>query len=105
MPKVVFSNKLKASKWENATIAGGDITEEITNLKKKDGKDIIVYGGDSFVSSLVQHGLIDEFYLLLNPMALGNGKSAFNPLENNQLLTLKKSSPFPCGTVLLYYTR
>lgn len=105
IPKVVFSKKLKTSKWENATLAGGDIREEITNLKKKDGQDIIVYGGDSFVSSLIEHGLVDEFYLLVNPMALGNGKSAFNPLENNQLLTLKKCNPFPCGTILLYYTR
>jgi dihydrofolate reductase len=69
IPKVVFSKKLKASKWDNATIVKGDITEEIKTLKKKKGNDIIVYGGDSFVASLIQHGLIDEFYLLVNPVA------------------------------------
>jgi dihydrofolate reductase len=105
IPKVVFSKKLKTSKWENATIAKGDITEEIKALKKKKGKDIIVYGGDLFVASLIEHELIDQFYLLVNPAAIGGGKSIFNPLKNNEQLRLKKSKPFPCGTVLLYYTR
>jgi len=105
IPKIVFSEKLKTSKWDNASLAKGDITKEIKKLKKKKGKDILVYGGDSFVSSLVQHGLIDEFYLLVNPAAIGTGKSTFNPLKNNLKLTLKKTKPFPCGIVLLYYAK
>jgi len=105
IPKVVFSRELKTSKWDNATIVKGDITEQIKVLKKKKGKDIIVYGGDSFVSTLIQHGLIDEFYLLVNPVAMGGGKPIFNPLKNNVQLRLKKCKPFPCGAVLLCYTR
>ncbi|WPU96130.1 dihydrofolate reductase family protein [Mucilaginibacter sabulilitoris] len=105
IPKIVFSKKLKTSKWDNSIIAKGDITDEIKTLKKKKGKDMIVYGGDSFVSSLIQHELIDEFYLLINPVAIGGGKTIFNPLKNNVQLKLKKCKPFPCGVVLLYYTR
>jgi dihydrofolate reductase len=105
IPKVVFSRKLKTGKWDNATIVKGDITKEIKTLKRKKNKDIIVYGGDSFVSSLTQHSLVDEFYLLVNPAAIGNGKTICNPLHNNLPLMLKKSKPFPCGAVLLYYTR
>jgi len=103
IPKVVFSKKLKTNKWDNATIVKGDIAKEIRTLKKKKGKDIIVYGGDSFVSSLIEHGLIDEYYLLVNPVALGNGQSAFNPLRNNLQLRLVKCKPFACGAVLLHY--
>jgi len=105
IPKVVFSKKLKTGKWDNATIVKGDITKQVKTLKKKKGKDIIFYGGDSFASSLIRHNLVDEFYLLVNPAAIGNGKTIFNPLQNNSRLTLKKSKPFPCGTVLLYYAR
>lgn len=105
IPKVVFSRKLKTSKWDNATIVKGDITEQIKALKKKKGKDIIVYGGDSLVSSLIGDALIDELYLLVNPVAIGSGKPIFNPLKNNVQLRLKKCKPFPCGVILLYYTR
>src|SRR5260221_11361073 len=57
IPKIVFSNSLNANKWDNATIIKGDIEEEIRILKQGKGKDIIVYGGNSFVSSLVKHKL------------------------------------------------
>jgi dihydrofolate reductase len=105
IPKVIFSKTLKASKWDNATIAKGDIVEEIKKLKTKKGKDIIVYGGYSFVSSLIQHGLVDEFYLLVNPFAGGSGEPIFNSLKSNLQLTLEKCKPFACGTVLLCYAR
>lgn len=105
IPKVVFSNKLKESKWDNATVVNGDFAKAIKSLKKKKGKDIIVYGGNSFAASLIQHDLVDECYLLINPAALGNGKSEFNPLENNFRLKLVKSKSFDCGVILLCYSR
>jgi dihydrofolate reductase len=103
IPKIVFSKKINVNKFDNATIINGDIVEEIKHLKKKDGKDMIVYGGFSFVSSLIQHGLIDEFYLLLNPMAFGKGQTIFNSLKQTLQLKLEKCKPFACGTVLLFY--
>ncbi len=57
--KVIFSNTLKVNQWDNATIICGDIAEEIKNLKENKGKDIVVYGDNSFVSSLVEHKLTD----------------------------------------------
>src|SRR5688500_10720415 len=80
IPKIVFSKKLKTSKWDNATIAKGDIIKEVKALKKKSGKDMIVYGGYSFVSSLIQHRLIDEYFLLVNPFAYGSGETIFSAL-------------------------
>ena len=101
IPKVVFSNGLKSNKWDNTTIINGDITEEINHLKKNEGKDIIVYGGNSFVSSLVKHKLIDEFYLLVNPLAISSDEPILKFINSNLQLTLKESKPFSCGTVLL----
>ncbi len=105
IPNAVFSNSLKNSEWENAKIIRGEIADEIEVLKSKEGGDIIVYGGESFVSSLVQLDLVDELYLLLNPVAVGNGQQTFNPLSGELMLRLKRCEPFDCGVVLLYYGR
>lgn len=64
---------------------------------------MIVYGGYSFVRSLIQHGLIDEYFLLVNPFAYGSGEPIFNVLEGNLQLKLVETTPFPCGIVLLHY--
>lgn len=101
--KVVFTQTLDRSKWDNTVIAKGDLVDEITKLKKQDGKDIIVYGGATFVSALIKLRLIDEFHIFINPSALGNGMPIFKELDSVQNLTLIKSRAFPCGIVLLCY--
>src|SRR5947209_928601 len=90
-PKVVFTKTLKKSQWANTDIADGDLTDEITNLKSQNGKDIIVYGGASFDSSLIRAGLIDEFHLFINPVAIGNGLTIFKDLNEIQKFNLVKS--------------
>ncbi len=102
-PKVVFSKTLESSKWENTTIAKGDLVEEITKLKQQAGNDIIVYGGATFVSALIKAGLIDDLHLFVNPIAIGNGMAIFKELESKQALTLVKATPFACGIVVLHY--
>jgi dihydrofolate reductase len=109
-PKVVFSKTLDRSDpitigWENTTIAKGDITDEVNKLKNQSGKDIIVYGGAGFDSSLIKEALIDEFHLFINPAAIGNGLPIFKALLNKQPLKLVKAIPFDCGIVVLNYTR
>ena len=104
LPKVVLSNTLTENPWKNTTLISGDMHHEVSKLKKAAGRDILVYGGASFAASLIQNGLVDEFYFLLNPFRLGNGSTIFRPNDDVQLFTLIKSTPFPCGTVLLQYT-
>ena len=74
-PKIVFTKTLNKSEWPNTRLATGDLKDEITKLKNQDGGDIIVYGGASFDSSLIKENLIDEYYLFVNPVAIGNGKT------------------------------
>lgn len=103
LPKVVFSQTLTESAWDNAVIAQGDLVAEITRLKQQEGKDIIAYGGGTFVSSLIKHGLIDEFHLFVNPAAIGSGMPIFQGLEQKQPLLLKHAVTFACGIVVLCY--
>lgn len=102
-PKIVFTNTLDRCEWANTTLAKGDLIEQITKLKNQDGNDIIVYGGAAFVSSLIKSGLVDEYYLLVEPTAIGTGLSIFNSLDSKLSLTLKKSKSFGCGITLLSY--
>ncbi len=101
--KVVFSKTLTESVWENTELEKGDLVEEITRLKKQDGKDLIAYGGAGFVSALIKNRLIDEFFLFVNPVTLSSGKPIFGELDGRQNLKLVKASSFECGMTVLNY--
>ena len=103
IPKVVFTKTLNKSKWINTDIATGDLTDEIMKLKSREGKDMVVYGGASFDSSLIKLGLIDEFLLFINPVAIGNGMTIFKDLNEIQKFNMVKSIAFDSGEVLLHY--
>ena len=98
-PKVVFTKTLNESNWENATLAKGDIVDEVNKLKRKDGKDMIVYGGAGFVSSLIKNNLIDEYHLFINPTAIGKGLPIFGALESNFKLKFVNSTAYECGII------
>lgn len=101
--KVVFTKTLSQSVWENTSLAKGNLADEINKLKKQDGKDMIVYGGASFVSSLIAAGVIDEFHLFVNPVALGSGLSIFKDPGYKRNLTLVASQSYDCGMAVLTY--
>lgn len=102
-PKVVFTKTLDRSGWKNTVLAKGELAVEIGKLKKQKGKDIIVYGGASFVSSLIKQDLIDEYHLLINPSAIGSGMPVFKELDNTLKLKLVKSVSYECGINVLNY--
>lgn len=101
--KIVFTKTLEKSVWDNTELARGDLKNEINKLKNEEGKDIIVYGGSSFVASLIKGGFIDEFHFFINPIAIGKGVSAFEQLENWQQLDLKESITCKSGILILHY--
>lgn len=101
--KVVFTNTLENTGWENTAVVKSNFIDYINLLKKDGGKDIIVYGGISFVSSLIEADLIDEYHLFINPVAIGKGLSIFNNLTDKHKFSLIKSVSFSCGIVLLNY--
>jgi dihydrofolate reductase len=102
-PKVVISNSLTESPWENVVVAGGDLTETVNRLKAQPGGDIITYGGSALVSSLIAAGLIDELHLLVNPAAIGAGLPVFADTGAPQRLRLVNAQPFACGITALHF--
>jgi dihydrofolate reductase len=104
-PKVVFSKTLSESPWPNTTIAKGDLVEEITALKNAEGGDIYACGGATFVSSLIAADLVDEYFLFVNPTAIGNGLAIFKNIEDKLRLKLVKATTFDCGIVALQFVR
>lgn len=97
MRKIVFSKTLSSIKGRNVSVENGDLVQKITALKKEKGKDIVVYGGAGFVSSLIQHNLIDDYYLFRNPTAIGKGMSIFSDRKSFKLI---ESTPYATGVVM-----
>lgn len=108
IPKVVFSKTLDKSIWNNTTLAKGNLAEEITSLKNQSrspsgGKDILVFGGAGFVSSLIKEGLIDEYHLIINPTAMSNGMTIFSSLDSIRKFTPIQSKLYPGGKTVLSF--
>lgn len=101
--KIVFSKTLTKSEWDNTEVENGDFVEKIKLLKQQQGKDLIVYGGAGFVSSLIKEQLIDELHLFVNSAILGKGMPVFQEVETMQKLQVAFSRQFDCGIMLLVY--
>jgi dihydrofolate reductase len=85
--------------WSQPRIASGDLAQEITRLKEEPGNDIIAHGGAGFARSLVAAGLIDEYQLLVHPVALGRGLAIFSELPKPLPLALVSTTRFAGGAV------
>jgi dihydrofolate reductase len=104
LPKVVFSKTLPAAGWPGSRIARGDLTGEIAALKTESGGEIIMaHGGAAFVQALSRLRLIDEYRLVILPVALGNGLPLFKDLAKPLRMELAEAKDFPDGTVIHVY--
>ena len=102
-PKVVFTKTLDESAWPNTVLAKGNIVEEVSHLKNQQGKDLIVYGGAGFVSSLIKQNLIDEYHLFVNPVAIGSGMTIFSHVGGKFRLKQVDVTPYVCSVTVHKY--
>jgi len=101
--KVVVSTTLKsAADWRNSTLISGNIVEEVRNLKKQSGKNILVDGSSVLVHTLAENGLVDEYSLHVHPLVLGSGKRLF-PEGKRINLKLIESQVLPTGVLFQQY--
>jgi dihydrofolate reductase len=103
IPKYVASRTLREATW-NATVIEGDVASFVDDLKKQSGGNIIKYGNGSLDATLMERGLIDEFHLLLTPVAVGRGLHMFEGVRTATTLRLVDVTRFKNGVVLLVYT-
>ncbi len=89
--------------WTDARVLHGDLAEEVARLKSEPGKDIVAHGGASFARSLVGLGLVDEYRLLVHPVALGRGLPLFSGLNAPADLELIEARSFRSGVVAHVY--
>ncbi len=102
-PKVVFSTTLEQVGW-NSRLVRGNVLEEVSRLKAEPGNYMSV-GGPGLASSLMQLGLIDEYWLYLRPIILGGGKRMFPPLQESVPLRLLETMRFGEEVVMMKYGR
>ena len=89
--------------WNNSTLIGEKVAEEIDKLKRQPGKDISISGSGSLVRSLLKDGLIDELRLMIHPVVVGSGKRLFEEGRDRIALELVDSKTFSTGVVYLTY--
>jgi dihydrofolate reductase len=98
--KIAFSSSETTLPGRNVEVENGDLATAVQALKEQPGKDILVYGGADFVSALISLNLIDEYYLIVNPVAIGSGLSIF---KERKVLELESSIAFKSGKMVNKY--
>jgi dihydrofolate reductase len=103
--KFVFSKNRKDVTWKNSKLLRAVDPREIEAIKNQSGGDILIFGSGSVVTQLTQHGLIDEYQFIVNPVILGNGQSLVKGLPKSAKLDLQDVTKFRSGNVMLRYAR
>lgn len=101
--KIVFSASLLSAEWNNTTIVSGDIIDKAKKLKETEGSNLTILGSGSIVSQFTDAGLVDEYQVMVDPVALGNGTPIFSGIKSRLDLRLKDSRVFKSGVVFLSY--
>lgn len=103
--KYVASNTLTTHPWQNSVFLGGDVAEEIRRIKEEAGPDLQVHGSATFIQTLLEHDLIDEFWLKIFPVTLGQGKRLFGDGAMPASYQLVASEATPAGVIIATYKR
>ena len=99
--KYVASRQPFDPEWQNVTVISGDVPGQVRRLKEQGGKNIRIFGSNELVVSLMAEGLVDEFQLVVNPVAFAGGTTLFTGLPGKVDFTLKGSRVFKSGAVML----
>ena len=103
IPKVVFSRTLTRADWPESRIASGERAGDIGRLKREPGGVIVAHGGATFIDALIRENLIDEYRLVIHPVAIGHGTGLFSALREPLQLDHLEARTFPSGTMIHTY--
>jgi dihydrofolate reductase len=105
MPKFVASRTLRKLEWNNSTLLGEQVPQEVARVKGEGKGEMLIFGSSRLVQSLLGHGLIDELRLWVFPLLLGKGKRLFGDGAAPSGLKLEEARSFDTGVVLHRYQR
>jgi len=103
--KIVLSKTISEKGLDNTIVISDHLADNINKIKKQDGKNILIFGSPTASHSLLSLGLIDEFWLFVNPILLGQGKPLFKNINENIKLKLVETKTFACGVIALHYSK
>lgn len=103
MSKVVFSRTLERAAWNNTRLVKTGIVEEIRKMKAEPGPGMAILGSGSIVAQLAPEGLIDEYQMMVDPVALGKGRTMFEGIREKLTLKLTRTRLFKNGKIFLCY--
>ncbi len=98
--KYVVSNTLAKHEWQKSVFIKGSVVDEIKNLKQQNGPDLQVHGSGNLIQTLLEHDLVDEFWLKIFPVTLGSGKRLFDTGSMPGSYTLVESKSSPSGVII-----
>jgi dihydrofolate reductase len=103
--KIVLSRTMRDSHPANTQIISSNLADEVAQLKRGAGSDILMFGSPTATHALMAENLIDEYWLFINPILLGQGVPLFKNIKNRTALNLVTSKIFSSGVVCLQYER
>ena len=103
--KIVLSKTMNDSGLQNTKVISDQLSDNINKLKQQDGKNILIFGSPGASQSLLNEGLIDEFWLFVNPIILGQGMPLFKDIIGTTKLNLIESKTFAGGVIALHYRK
>ena len=103
--KYVASNTLTTHEWSKSVFLRGDVVKEIKELKQQDGPDLQVHGSSNLIQTLLEHDLVDEFWLKIFPVTLGTGKRLFDGGTLPVSYALTGSQSLPNGVIVANFAR
>jgi dihydrofolate reductase len=103
--KIILSKTLSENVLNKVTVISDNIPEKINQLKQQEGKNILIFGSPSAAHVLMQHDLIDEYWLFINPVILGNGIPLFSGINEKIKLKTQKPEIFSNGVIALHYSK
>jgi len=103
--KIVLSKTISEKGLDNTIVISDKLSDNINNIKKQDGKNILIFGSPSASNSLLKKGLVDEFWIFVNPILLGQGIPLFKDISESVKLSLIETKTFDSGVIALHYTK
>jgi dihydrofolate reductase len=104
LPKYVASTTLTGPlAWQNSTVLQGDLAETVAALKQEKGENLYVLGSTVLVQTLIEHDLVDEFRVMIDPLVVGGGKRIFRDARALRPLQLLDSQVTSTGAIIATY--